>query len=98
MKFLARLNEIEERYSELEQKLNSPEVFSSPEQYQKLFQRFNSLKPIVDTFREWKKVSEEIEENQEILNGEDKELAEWSSKINKVKSRFDFLENTLKKA
>ena len=97
MKFLARLNEIEERYSELEQKLNDPVVFSSPEQYQKLFQRLNSLKPIVDTFREWKKVSEEIEENQEILNGEDKELAELAeAEIESLKEKKDQLEQKLK--
>jgi len=57
-----KLNNLEDKYEELERLLSSPEVISDQNQYQKHAKALSELQEIVTVYREYKKVARELEE------------------------------------
>jgi peptide chain release factor 1 len=76
MDFIQRLNELELKFQALEQELATPEVYSDREKFKKLSRTLAELKTIVEKFREYRKVSREIEDNQSVVQSGDRELGE----------------------
>lgn len=72
----ARIKEIESRYRELEQLLSDPAVVGKPGLYQKYAKEHSDLNPLVETFREYDKTRQRIEEDQALLRDSDEELRE----------------------
>ncbi|MCX5703156.1 MAG: peptide chain release factor 1 [Candidatus Omnitrophica bacterium] len=97
-----QLQKLEERYQELEQLLGSYEAISDKEQYNRYAKELSGLKGPISLFREYKKVSKEIEDLRLVLEGmhdkEFAELAEGESQelINKRADLEDRLKNILK--
>jgi peptide chain release factor 1 len=71
-----RVHEIEARYRELEQLLSDPAVVGKPGVYQKYAKEHSDLNPLVETFREYEKTRQRIEEDQTLLKESDEELRE----------------------
>lgn len=71
-----KLTEIENKYEKIAVALSDPSVFSNREDYMKLSKDQAELEPIVNKYREYKKVIKEIEELEEILKGGDGDLRE----------------------
>jgi len=71
-----KLEQMERRYSEIESELSSPDLASNVEKVVCLSKEQGKLKPIVQKYREYKRVCEELQEAQQMLSEEDKELAE----------------------
>ncbi len=72
-----RLEDVEKRYEELTTKISDPEEIAKTSSWQKLMKEHAELTPIVEKYREYKKASKTIEENQELLKDPElKELAE----------------------
>jgi peptide chain release factor 1 len=95
-----QLAQLEKRYQELEYLLASHEVVSNKEQYSKLAKELSDLKDAVYLFREYKKVSGEIE-GLEIMLGEkhDKEFLELADKeLPDLINKREELEKRLKDA
>ncbi len=63
-----KLEMIEKRYEEINQKLMDPNVVSDPEEYKKLMKEHKNLSVIVEKFREYKKAMEAFEEAREMLD------------------------------
>ncbi len=63
-----KLEMIENRYEEINQKLMDPNVVSDPEEYKKLMKEHKNLSVIVEKFREYKKAMEAFEEAREMLD------------------------------
>ena len=63
---LAKLESIEQKFIELEQQLSLPDIFSDQEKYKKISKAHSELAEIVTTFRQYKKVLAEIDENKEL--------------------------------
>ncbi|GMT48047.1 MAG: peptide chain release factor 1 [bacterium] len=69
-----RLAAIEEKYEALTEKLSDPETIKDRNLFMRLSKEQSDLKPIVDKFREYKKILGAIEEDEEVLSSGDKEL------------------------
>ena len=63
-----RLNEVEERYDELGEKLADPSVWSDQKEYQRLAKAHSDLIEIVTAYREYKKVHQERLDTEELLH------------------------------
>ncbi len=68
---LDKLTEVEKRYQELEDALGRSEVVSNQKEYAKLGKERSSLENLVTCFREWRKVANEIESSQLLLEDSD---------------------------
>jgi len=68
---LDRLAELEQRYQELEAEMARPEVYSDPDRLREMAKEYASLEEIVSVFREYRKLQEQLQEAQEILQGSD---------------------------
>jgi peptide chain release factor 1 len=95
-----QLEQLEKRYQELEHLLASQEVVSSKEQYNKLAKELSDLKDTVYLFREYKRMTEEIEGLEIVLSEKhDKEFLELANKelLDLINKRLE-LEKRLKEA
>ena len=93
-----RLNEVEQRYDELEEKLADPNVWADQKEYQRLAKAHSDLADFVNKYREYKRVHQEKLDTEELLRGaleeEMRELAE--SELGQLKDRERQLEQELK--
>ncbi len=69
-----RLAAIEEKYETLTERLSDPETIKDRNLFMRLSKEQSDLRPIVDKFREYKKILSAIEEDEEVLSSGDKEL------------------------
>ena len=75
--FLAKLDETEARYSQIERQMNDPEIASNPDKIIPLSKEEGKLRPIAIKYRQYKKLSSEIDDARALLEeGGDEELAE----------------------
>ena len=93
-----RIAEIEARYQELEDGLGRPELARDPAKLRELSQELASLRELVETYREWKRVSASVAENEELANDGDVEIRELAkAELPELRGRRDALEAALKK-
>jgi len=71
---LDKLRDIEIRYRELEGLLSDPKIVSKQGLYQKYAKEHADLRELVETIRQYKKISDQIEEYQGVLADSDEEL------------------------
>jgi peptide chain release factor 1 len=92
-----KVKDIEERFSQLEGELSRPEIINDRKVYQKYAKEHSLLSPIVNTFRKYLSVQEEIENNQTFLNDSDTEIRKLArEEIETLKSTLEQLEETLR--
>jgi peptide chain release factor 1 len=72
----AKLKDIDLRYRELENLLSDADVVGKPALYQKFAKEHADLQDLVETYRQYEKISERIEEGQALLKENDDELKE----------------------
>ncbi|MEZ4547372.1 MAG: peptide chain release factor 1 [Thermodesulfobacteriota bacterium] len=90
---LKRLEEVEKKYLEIERNLNSPDI--SPTEIHKYSKELSDLDDIVETYRNYKKTLERIEENRALLK--DKDLGELArEEIEELEEELERLENELR--
>ena len=68
---IAKLNEIDNRYSEIEAEISKPEIATDPTKLVPLSREQGKLKAIVTKYRDYKKFLSQIEEAQLILSDND---------------------------
>ncbi len=93
-----KLNALEEKYEELTKKLSAPEVIANQEQFRKYAKSHAELGEIVEKYREFKKVSQEIVDTQELLNTEtDSEMLELArGELEELEPRLEKIEQNLR--
>lgn len=69
-----KIKEIEDRFQQLENELSKPDVFKDQKAYQKITKEHSHLAPIVNTFRQYSSILEEIESNNTLLYDPDPEI------------------------
>lgn len=69
-----KLEEIEKKFRELENKLSDPTVVQNPPLYQKLSKERSSLIPLAEAFRRYQRVLHELEDNKKLLEENDEEI------------------------
>ncbi len=64
---LEKLKSAEEKYIEIENELANPDIFSNQEEYTRLMKEYKALTPIIEKFREYKKVESDMRDAREML-------------------------------
>ncbi len=72
---LDKLNSVEARYAELMALLGDPGVQSDTNKYREHAKALAEIEPLVDKYREFKVVSQQLREAQELVRGGDAEMA-----------------------
>jgi len=71
-----KLQTVESRYDELMARLGTAEVQSDPGEYRRAAKSLSELEPLVQKFREYKVVEQDIAGARELINGTDVEMRE----------------------
>ncbi len=95
---LNKLQDIKNRYSELESSLSNPDVIANNSRFQKYAREHSELAPLVTTINEYDQLVKEISETEELMEVEDdeefRELAQ--EEIKELKEKQDVLERDMK--
>jgi len=74
-----RLEEIEKKYESLSQQVSDPELIAQQQsRWQGLMKEHSELTPIVEAYREYKKINQTIEEARELLDSSDEDLRQMA--------------------
>ncbi len=97
MKIIAKLDEIEQTYIDLEKKLSSPEIIEDRKKYKELAKSHAELEEIVSVYREYKEVLEQLKESKELAKDSDPEIRELAKEeIPRLEEKKEELEHKLK--
>jgi peptide chain release factor 1 len=93
-----KLEQIEARYEELTNELSSPELLANQSAYAKAAKQHRSLGEIVDKYRSWKTLKEELAGARELLDtADDEEMREMARvEVESLGERLERTENDLK--
>lgn len=90
-----KLENVEKRYEELNLKISDPEVIANQSEWQKYMKEHADIEEIVEKYREYKKVSNSIEELKEMLN--DKEMHDLAQmELDENREKLPKIEEELK--
>lgn len=95
---LEKLEQIEARYEELSNELSSPELLSNQTAYTKATKQHRSLGEIVEKYRSWKSINEQLTGARELYDtGDDDEMREMARvEIESLQAQLETTENELK--
>jgi peptide chain release factor 1 len=95
---LDKLAQIETRYEALTNELSSPELLSNPSAYGKAAKQHRSLGEIVEKYRTWKTLNEELNGARQLTeNTEDEDMRELARvEIESLQAQLEQAENDLK--
>jgi len=92
-----KLDEVEKRYEELVRLLADPRVFANPREMQRLARERAEISNLVESYRLYKKVDEEIQESRALLLEADEEMRELAkSELQSLKERQTALEQEIR--
>ena len=93
----AKLESLERKFLDLEQELADPTVFNDQDRYRKLTKAHSDLKPVVDIFRQYRELKQNLVDNQELLNDADPDIREMAhEEIKSIEEKLPELEHDLK--
>lgn len=93
----AKLEGLEQKFTDLEHDLADPAVFTDQDRYRKLTKAHSDLKPLIDIFRQYKKLQQTLEENREMINDSDPDIREMAhEEIKAIEEQLPELEQKLK--
>ena len=94
---LDKLREAEVRFTEIEEALASPDIYSDMESYRRLSRERKLLLPIIEKYREYKSCAESISTSEELLKCGDAELeALAEEEVRENTEKLSVLETELK--
>lgn len=96
---LDKLKSVEQTFNELTRRLADPDVATDPAEFQRLAKARSSLEETVDTYENWKKAQQGVEEARQIARdaGGDPELKELASlEVAELETQIENLEIRLK--
>ncbi len=92
-----KLLSVENKYDELMTKLGTTEVQADAAEYRRSAKTLSELEPLVQKFREYKGVEEDIKGAEELVNGSDTEMRELArEELKTLETRRDALLQDLK--
>ena len=90
-----KLENVEKRYEELNEKISDPEVIANQNEWTKLMKEHADIEEIVEKYREYKKVQNSIEDLKEML--EDKEMHDLAqAELDEARANLPKIEEELK--
>ncbi|SNR64536.1 peptide chain release factor 1 [Desulfurobacterium atlanticum] len=96
---IKRLEEISQRFKDIEKLLSDPEVISDGNRYRELAKEHKELQPIVETYERYKEIEAQIKDAIEMIHsGEDEEFIELAKEEKKeLEKEQKTIETKLKK-
>jgi len=92
-----KLDQVEQRFQEIEQLLADPKTLANPKEMQKLARERAEISKLVETYQVYRRVKEEIQESQGLLLESDEEIRELAkAELQTLKERLAGLEEELK--
>ncbi len=92
-----KLSNVERRYDELMARLGTSELQSDPSEYRKSAKALSELEPLVQKFREYKSVEQNIAGARELVGGSDAEMRELArEELKSLETKRDSLLQDLK--
>ncbi len=92
-----KLENLVEKFQELESRMSEQEVASNPEELQKLAKEHSDLAPVVEKYREYRSVLKDIGEAKEMLHANDAEMHDLAREEFELKqSRLEEIEEELR--
>jgi peptide chain release factor 1 len=93
---LDKLAEVEKRV-ELERMMSDPQLLNQQREYSKFAKERSELEEIVNCYREWRKVEQEIVDNRQLLEEKDEALREMAKdEVAVLRQRKEELETKLR--
>lgn len=90
-----KLENVEKRYEELNEKISDPEVIANQNEWKKLMKEHADISDIVEKYREYKKLQASIEDLKEMLN--DKEMHDLAqAELDEARENLPKIEEELK--
>ena len=90
-----KLENVEKRYEELNEKISDPEVIANQNEWKKLMKEHADIEEIVEKYREYKKVQNSIEDLKEMLEDKEKhDLAQ--AELDEARTNLPKIEEELK--
>src|SRR5215510_9588700 len=94
---LDKLADVERRYVDLEERLIDPSVIGSRKDFARLAKERADLEPIVSAYREWKKLTQEVEGHRSLLESGDTEIRELAKQeLPGLREQVEALEQRLR--
>ena len=92
-----KLQAIEERYDKLMALIADPAVQADQQEYRRHTRGLSEIQPLVEQFREYKAVAEELAETRELAAGDDEDLRELAEEeLSALEGRRDTLLSAIK--
>ena len=100
MEKFARLEEMDQRFQEIDTLLSDPEVATNPQRIQSLARERASIEDLVTTYREFKEIGRELEDNRALLGDNlDEEMASLvRDELTDLEQRQDRLSQEIQEA
>ena len=90
-----KLENVEKRYEELNEKISDPEVIANQNEWKKLMKEHADIDEIVEKYREYKKIQNSIDDLKEML--EDKEMHDLAqAELDEARANLPKIEEELK--
>jgi peptide chain release factor 1 len=94
---LDKLAEVEKRYSELEALMSDPQLLGNQREYSKVAKERADLEEMVSSYREWRKIEQQIRENRQLLEENDEAIRELAKEeVAILRTKKEELEARLK--
>src|SRR5512143_1960065 len=94
---LRKLEAIEQRFEELTHQLSDPAVASSGDRFKKVSKERASLEPTVNALRAWRKLTQDVADNEALLAEKEPELREMAKEeLAQLRPRVEPAEEQLK--
>ncbi|MCB1153307.1 peptide chain release factor 1, partial [bacterium] len=92
----SKLEEVAKRFDEIETRLADPDVFQDQANYVKLTKERSSMVEIVETYREYQSLAQQIEGNEELVYDEDRDVADMAKEeLEELRPRLEELSEKL---
>ncbi len=93
----AKLQELEKKYLALEEEMSQPDIFQDRDRYLKVTKEHSDLEEVVKTYRLYKDIEQQIEENKILLSDEDPDIQELAKEeLNSQKKQIEKLKDKIK--
>ena len=93
---IRKLESLCERHQEVEQLLSQPEIIADQEKFRELNREYSRLQVMVNTFQDYKRASDDLEEMQAMLEGDDEDMkAMAEEELEPTKEKAAVLEHEL---
>ncbi len=94
---LHKIEELERRFDELESLLADPSVLGNQVEFRRLSKEHYELSALVSTYRDYKKIVAQIDDNRELLNEADPEMREMAeAELKELEGSRERLEEEIK--